>query len=114
MSLHRQIRRCSWAITVLLWWASGSPVEALDADEAKHLLLRTGFVATPAEIDRLQSFTREQAVDALIASTRTIARTPPPEFCIIPLLKYQGMRNNGKMMAGARGGTRRWSPPIRR
>jgi uncharacterized protein (DUF1800 family) len=58
-----------------------SAVQALDRDDARHLLARTGFGGTPAEIDALLPMTREQAVDALIASTHTLAHTPPPEFC---------------------------------
>jgi len=55
---------------------------ALDQGEARHLLARTGFGGTPAEISALLPLTREQAVDALIASTHPAARTPPPEFCV--------------------------------
>ena len=37
------------------------PLAALERDEARHLLLRTGYSPTPAEIDVLLPLTREQA-----------------------------------------------------
>jgi uncharacterized protein (DUF1800 family) len=59
-----------------------APLGALEQGEARHLLARTGFGGTPAEISALLPLTREQAVDELIASTHPAARTPPPEFCV--------------------------------
>ena len=53
---------------------------ALDADEARHFLLRTGFGATPSEVARLAPMTRAQAVDDLIAGMRAEPATPPPSF----------------------------------
>jgi uncharacterized protein (DUF1800 family) len=56
------------------------PLAALDHNEARHLLLRTGYSPTPAEIDALLPLSSEQAVDQLIASTRTVARTDAPAW----------------------------------
>ena len=73
--IHLKRKRITGAILALLGLLI--PLAALEPDDAKHLLLRTGFVATPAELARLLPLTRAQAVDALIASTRTVARTTP-------------------------------------
>jgi len=45
--------------------ALGAP---MGADDARHLLLRTSFAATPADVATYARLTREQAVDRLIAS----------------------------------------------
>ena len=48
-------------------------------EEARHLLVRTGFEARIADIDSLAPLTREAAVERILAGTRTSARTPFPE-----------------------------------
>ncbi len=53
---------------------------ALDADDARHFLLRTGFGATPVEIERLQPLSRDQAVGRLLREIRREAITPAPGF----------------------------------
>jgi uncharacterized protein (DUF1800 family) len=57
---------------------AGAP--ALGYDDARHLLNRTGFGATQAEIERYAPMTREQAVRKLLSETRTRAITPPPSW----------------------------------
>ncbi len=57
--------------------AAGAP---LGFDDARHLLNRTGFSATPAEIDPYAGLTREQAVDRLLAGAGRPAATPPPAW----------------------------------
>ncbi len=52
----------------------------LGFDDARHLLNRTGFSATPTEIDAYAGLTREQAVDRLLASAGRPAATPPPAW----------------------------------
>ncbi|HXJ09104.1 MAG TPA: DUF1800 domain-containing protein [Burkholderiales bacterium] len=51
----------------------------MGAEEARHLLGRTGFEARIADIDALAPLTREAAVDRLLGGVRTTARTPFPE-----------------------------------
>ena len=51
---------------------------ALDYDDARLLLNRTGFGATQAEIEHYVGMSREQAAKALLATARTAAVTPPP------------------------------------
>ena len=52
----------------------------LTADDARHLLVRTGFAALPAEIAKLQGLTRAEAVRRILAGTRTEAATPAPAW----------------------------------
>jgi uncharacterized protein (DUF1800 family) len=68
------------ALAATLAAVAAAPLAALDRDEARHLLMRTGYGPTPAEIDVLLPLTREQAVDQLMASTRTVARTDAPAW----------------------------------
>jgi uncharacterized protein (DUF1800 family) len=98
----RTMRRvtCSAVAGALLGLCALAPATALEKDEARHLLARTGFGGTPAEIDSLLPLTREQAVDALIASTRTVARTKPPEFCAGDLPPYLAKRREEYDQAG--------------
>jgi uncharacterized protein (DUF1800 family) len=58
--------------------ADAATAGALDYDDARHLLNRTGFGATQAEIEHYVGMTREEAARALLATTRTSALTPPP------------------------------------
>jgi uncharacterized protein (DUF1800 family) len=52
----------------------------LGFDDARHLLNRTGFSATPTEIDAYAGLTREQAVDRVLAGAGRPAATPPPAW----------------------------------
>jgi len=57
--------------------AAGAP---LGFDDARHLLNRTGFSATPTEIDAYAGLSREQAMDRLLADVGRPAATPPPAW----------------------------------
>jgi uncharacterized protein (DUF1800 family) len=57
---------------------------ALDYDDARLLLNRTGFGATQAEIEHYVGMSREQAAKSLLASSRTAAVTPPPPAMVAP------------------------------
>jgi uncharacterized protein (DUF1800 family) len=59
--------------------AAGSDA-ALDLAAARHLLTRAGFAPTASEARALEGRTREDAVDALLAGTRTTPVTPPPAW----------------------------------
>ncbi len=50
----------------------------LGTEEARHLLNRAGFGATPQEISDFARLSRSQAVDRLLAGAITEARTPLP------------------------------------
>jgi len=65
---------------------------ALDQDEARHLLARTGFAPTPDEIAPLLPLTREQAVDHLLAGARTTSLVAPPPWCLETLAEHASVR----------------------
>jgi uncharacterized protein (DUF1800 family) len=50
----------------------------MGAEEARHLLNRTGFDARLEEIDAYARLSREEAVERILSGTRTVARTPFP------------------------------------
>jgi len=52
----------------------------LSAEEARHLAARTGFGASPAEIQTYSGMTRTEAVDQILAGITTTASTPMPEW----------------------------------
>jgi uncharacterized protein (DUF1800 family) len=49
-------------------------------DDARHLLARTGFGPTDAEVRQFAALTREQGVTLILRDVRTEAVTPPPAF----------------------------------
>ena len=49
-------------------------------DDARHLLARTGFGPTEAEVRQFAALTREQGVNLILRDARTEAVTPPPAF----------------------------------
>src|ERR1700758_2565098 len=54
----------------------------LDADDARHLLLRTGFAPREREVEPYVGLTREQAVARLVGGARSEALTPLPAWTI--------------------------------
>jgi uncharacterized protein (DUF1800 family) len=52
----------------------------LGYDDARHLLNRTGFGASQAEVERFAGLSRDQAARKLLADTRIAALTPPPAW----------------------------------
>jgi uncharacterized protein (DUF1800 family) len=80
--------------------AQGAAAQELGADAARHLLNRTGFAASPAEIDSFARLTREQAVDRLLRQATTVAQTPPPRWVdepILPPYKLRAMSQEERM-----------------
>jgi len=57
--------------------AAGAP---MGYDDARHLLARTGFGPTAAEVDVYAAMPRSDAVARLLRETRTSATTPAPAF----------------------------------
>ena len=49
-------------------------------DDARHLLARSGFAPTVAEVQIYAKLTRAQAVDKLLNETRSAAQTPAPSW----------------------------------
>lgn len=72
-------------ITLILTAALGvGTAAALPPDEARHLLTRTGFDASPEAIAALAPVDRRAAVRGLIARARPVAATPVPAELAAP------------------------------
>lgn len=54
--------------------------EALSPEEARHLLARSGFAATPAGIEALAGLDRQAAAEAVLPAAGATARTAPPAW----------------------------------
>ena len=64
------------ALSTGLWSASPArAAAAMDFDEARHLLSRTSFGATPAEIHAFEQLDYAAAVDRLLGNVRRTAGT---------------------------------------
>ena len=74
--------------TLLLFAVLVTPLAALDEGEARHLLARTGFGPTPAAVAALLPLSREQAVDAILATATTVPTLVPPEWCAKPFAEH--------------------------
>jgi uncharacterized protein (DUF1800 family) len=66
------------AILSVPWIARAA--QAIGFDEARHLLSRASFGATPAEIQSFANLEYSEAVDRLLASPRGEALTPAPRW----------------------------------
>jgi uncharacterized protein (DUF1800 family) len=73
--------------------ALAQPGAPIGFDAARHLLNRTSFAASPAEIDAFSRLDREQAADRLLASTERQAATPPPAWATAPFESLRRFRN---------------------
>jgi len=74
----------------------------LGFDDARHLLNRTSFAASPEEISAFGRLTREQAVERLLASIRGTTVTPPPAWVNEPFLslrRFRGMSAEERKLA---------------
>ncbi|MEO8848803.1 MAG: DUF1800 domain-containing protein [Casimicrobiaceae bacterium] len=71
--------------------ASGG--QPLGVDDARLLLTRTGFGATPTEVADFARLTRHAAVDRLLSATITHAVTPPPPALNAATLMQRPDRN---------------------
>ncbi|RKE35883.1 uncharacterized protein (DUF1800 family) [Paraburkholderia sp. BL23I1N1] len=64
---------------------SAADQDILDADDARFFLTRVGFAPDSGELAQYVGLTREQAVDKVLASTRTEAVTPLPDWVLEPV-----------------------------
>ncbi|MCC7483511.1 MAG: DUF1800 domain-containing protein [Burkholderiales bacterium] len=67
--------------------------DALGFDDARHLLNRTGFAASPAEITAFARLTRAEAADRLLAKVPPEALTPPPDWSGAPFESLRRFRD---------------------
>ncbi|MGH8719346.1 MAG: DUF1800 domain-containing protein [Burkholderiales bacterium] len=65
---------------IALCLISSAHAAPMGFDEARHLLNRTGFGATLAEVNSYAKLSREEAVEQLLSSAVREARIPPPKW----------------------------------
>jgi len=73
---------------VTLFIAAAAQAAAIGYEGARHLLNRTGFGATDAEISAYASLDRAAAVDRILQGARREAATPPPAFIDEPFDRF--------------------------
>jgi uncharacterized protein (DUF1800 family) len=78
MSARQVLAAVLFSVSGLVHAAAG-PMGYADA---RHLLARTGFGPTDAEVRAFAGLTRDQAVTALLRDARTTAATPPPAWAL--------------------------------
>jgi uncharacterized protein (DUF1800 family) len=61
-------------------FAGAARAQGMGAEEARHLLNRTGFDAQLREVDDFARLTRREGIERLLAGVETSARTPPPAW----------------------------------
>ncbi len=74
--------------------------QEIGQEGARHLLNRTGFAASAAQIDQYSRLSREEAADRLLRATRKEAVTPPPawvEEAITPPYKLRDLTPEERM-----------------
>jgi len=74
-------------------WTAAVHGAVLGYDDAKHLLLRSGFAPMEAEVQAFSRLSRSQAVDRLLGETRTLAQTPPPDWVDEPRLMLNRLKD---------------------
>ncbi|MFL9898355.1 DUF1800 domain-containing protein [Paraburkholderia fungorum] len=79
-ALHGKHRAPSAASTL-----STDEQAILDADDARFFLTRVGFAPDSGELAQYVGLTREQAVDKVLATARTEAVTPLPDWVLEPI-----------------------------
>ncbi len=67
------------ALSLAVAW-EGAAASTFGYDDARHLLARTGFGPTDAEVRTFAALNREQAVARLLRETVKVATTPPPAW----------------------------------
>ena len=77
------------ALSVLAGAAHAAPI---GYEGARHLLNRTGFGATDAEVRQFAPLERNQAVERLLAATRRESSVQPPAFVDAPFEPYYRLR----------------------
>ncbi len=93
------VRRLIVALVAALMWVvvSGAAQVTLAAplgfDDARHLLARTAFAASPADIEQFSRLTREQAVSQLLADAAQPRITPPPAWIREPVMPASRLRD---------------------
>lgn len=75
------------------WWAIAAHGAGMGYDDARHLLLRSGFAPNDAEVQAVARLSRAQAVERLLADAGGAARTPPPDWVDEPRLMLNRLKD---------------------
>jgi len=73
-------RRAALLVCLGALAAGAAHAAPMGPDDARHLLARTGFGPSGADIQRFAALDRAQAVERLLADVRTAPSLPPPVF----------------------------------
>ena len=91
--MRRLLNALAALMAVALSGVTSLAAAPLGFDDARHLLTRTSYAATPADIERFSRLTREQAADRLLSWTDKPRITPPPEWVREPIVPLQRLRD---------------------
>ena len=80
------------AAAVLAFVCAAAQAAQIGYDGARHLLNRTGFGATDAEIRQYAALDRAEAVERLLAGARRESTVKPPAFVDEPFTPYYKLR----------------------
>lgn len=88
------VRPVAWlALAALSLCAASAPAAApMGFDEARHLLVRTGYAASVAEIETYSRLSRGEAAERLLTSSHRLAVTPPPPWVHEPFESLRRLR----------------------
>jgi uncharacterized protein (DUF1800 family) len=80
------------ALLAMLLATATAHAAAIGYEGARHLLNRTGFGATQAEVEAAAGLSREAAVNRILEGARTGAVTAPPAWVDEPFFPYYQLR----------------------
>jgi len=80
LRLHSRVVSIVFAMVLACTSAAQAAPKALDFEQARHLLARTGFGASTQELDRFIGLSAEAAVDLLLAETATTPSRAMPDW----------------------------------
>lgn len=88
-------------VVVLLMATGLAPATELDKtlslEEIRHLLGRTGFGASPDDINRLAGRSRRSAIDSIVSNLATTPSSPPPAWIKKPAPHHWARNQLGKV-----------------
>ncbi|MEQ1776116.1 MAG: DUF1800 domain-containing protein [Burkholderiales bacterium] len=91
--MRRVLSALMWLVLALAGGAAQVTLAAsLGFDDARHLLTRTSYAASPADIESFARLTREQAAERLLSWTDKPRLTPPPAWVLEPVLPVSRLR----------------------
>jgi uncharacterized protein (DUF1800 family) len=88
------VDRCKMVVSILLLLMVGTvSAQQLDEVDARFFLLRTGFAPDQNEVARYSRLSRQQAVEQVLAETRTTAATVVPGWIDEPSISFLHLKD---------------------